>query len=127
MGSAKEVEDDLIGALLARRRALEVDHGDGDTGNFLFGWQCLNPFAADLLAKTRELTRRTDYVPYSYLEDEPSLTPAIIAMHQGFGEPEPSGVFSGAGAMSIIFTFSSWLRNRGIEEVYYIPPVYFSF
>jgi aspartate/methionine/tyrosine aminotransferase len=127
MGSAAQAEDDPIGALLARRRALELEHGDGDTGNFLFGWQCENPFAAGLLARTRELTRQVNYVPYSYLEDEPSLTPAIVALHRGFGEPPPDDVFSGSGAMSIIFTFASWLRNNGVEEVYFVPPIYFSF
>ncbi len=45
---------DPIGALLNLHHVLEVEHNDGDKGNFLFGWQCENSFANDLIARTAE-------------------------------------------------------------------------
>ena len=36
---------------------LELKFGDGDGGDFLFGWQSINPYASDLLAAVT--SRRT--------------------------------------------------------------------
>lgn len=119
-------DQDPIGALLARRRALEVEDGDGDSGNFLFGWQCENPFAASLLDKVQERAQQLDRVRYSYLEDDRSLSHDICEMHLVFGEPRPQAVFSGAGAMAILFTFAAYLRSTQVTEVYYLSPIYFS-
>jgi histidinol-phosphate/aromatic aminotransferase/cobyric acid decarboxylase-like protein len=118
---------DRVAALLARRRAMEIERGDGDSGYFLFGWQCENPYAEPLLKCTEERAKSLDRVKYSYLEDNKSLAQAISDMHEAFGEQRPSSVFSGAGAISVIFAFAAFVKNRGIEEIYYVPPLYFSF
>ncbi len=119
-------DDDRIGALLARRRALEVEGGDGESGNFLFGWQCENPFAYRLLEETREQAKGIDRVRYTYLEDDTVLSESIRTMHREFGENSPQSVFCGAGAMSILFTFATYLRSLQVTEVYYLGPIYFS-
>ena len=118
---------DHIAKLLARRKEMEISRGDGDLGNFLCGWQCENPFAGQLLEAVRQHAERIDHVPYAYLEDDPILPGLIQDMHESFGEPRPASVFCGAGAMSLIFTFAAYLKHRNVTEVYYIPPIYFSF
>jgi len=62
--------DDPIGALLNLHHVLEVEHNDGDKGNFLFGWQvrellCRRPYRAH--RRAIELLNR---VQYSYLEED---------------------------------------------------------
>jgi histidinol-phosphate/aromatic aminotransferase/cobyric acid decarboxylase-like protein len=118
---------DVIADLLARRRALEEEQGDGETGTFLFGWQCDNPFAASFLDKVRQRSEPLDRIRYTYLEDDQALSGAILAMHSGFDEQPAEAVFSGAGAMSLIFTFAAHIQSLGVREVYYLSPIYFSF
>jgi histidinol-phosphate/aromatic aminotransferase/cobyric acid decarboxylase-like protein len=118
--------DDSIGALLNLHHVLEVEHDDGDKGNFLFGWQCENPFADDLIARTAQRSSCLNRVQYSYLEEDAELVEKIRGLHQGLDGGRPTDVFCGAGATALLVTFAAYLRAEGVEEVYFIPPIYFS-
>ena len=54
--------------ILQLHEDLEVKCGDGNGGDFLFGWQSINPFADDLLAAVKHRTEEIDYTKYSYME-----------------------------------------------------------
>jgi hypothetical protein len=80
MMEAQDV-DDPIGALLNLHHVLEVEHNDGDKGNFLFGWQCDNSFADDPIARTAERSSYLNRVQYSYLEEDAELVEKIRGLH----------------------------------------------
>lgn len=105
---------------------MEVDHDDGDKGNFLFGWQCQNPFAQDLLAATRERSTGLNHTQYSYLEEDPILADKIRRAHHLLDGVAPDDVFCGAGATALLVTFAAYLRTKKIAEVYFLSPIYFS-
>jgi aspartate/methionine/tyrosine aminotransferase len=106
---------------------MEVSRGDGDLGTFLFGWQCDNPYADELIAATLEQASHIDHVRYSYLEDDPGLPVAISDMHESFGERRPQAIHCGIGAMSLLFSFVAYLKANKVTEVYYLSPIYFAF
>jgi histidinol-phosphate/aromatic aminotransferase/cobyric acid decarboxylase-like protein len=120
------VEQDQIADLLNLHHVLEVEHDDGDKGNFLFGWQCQNPFADDLLAATRARSVGLNHTQYSYLEEEPVLVDKIRRVHQRLDGIAPADVFCGAGATALLVTFAAYLRTKKIDEVYFLSPIYFS-
>lgn len=118
--------DDPIGALLNLHHILEVEHDDGDKGNFLFGWQCENPFAHELIARTAERSSGLNRVQYSYLEEDAELVEKIRGLHEALDGIRPIDAFCGAGATALLVTFAAHLRSEGVEEIYFIPPIYFS-
>jgi histidinol-phosphate/aromatic aminotransferase/cobyric acid decarboxylase-like protein len=120
------VQRDPIADLLNLHHVLEVEHDDGDKGNFLFGWQCQNPFADDLLAATRERSLDLNHTQYSYLEEDFALVEKIRRAHQKLDGVTPKDVFCGAGATALLVTFAAYLRTKQIREVYFLSPIYFS-
>lgn len=123
---ADQDADDPIGALLNLHHVLEIEHDDGDKGAFLFGWQCENPFADDLIARTADRASSLDRVQYSYLEEDEALVKKIVRLHQSLDDATPLDAFCGSGATALLVTFAAHLRAEGVEEVYFIPPIYFS-
>lgn len=121
-----QADRDPIGRLLNLHHVLEVEHDDGDKGNFLFGWQCENPFAGSLLDATRERSNELNHTQYSYLEEDAALTSKIRAAHGLLDGVEPDDVFCGAGATALLVTLAAYFRMKGIQEIYFIPPIYFS-
>ena len=121
-----QANGDPIGRLLNLHHVLEVEHDDGDKGNFLFGWQCENPFAVDLLNATRERSNALNHTQYSYLEEDAALNSKIRAAHHALDGIEPDDVFCGAGATALLVTLAAYFRLKGIQEVFFVPPIYFS-
>lgn len=118
--------EDPVGALLNLHYALETEHDDGDKGNFLFGWQCENPYAADLIASTRNRTQGLDLVPYSYLEEDQTLVDLIKQLHFELDGVMPGDAFCGSGATALLVTMAAYFKQANISAIYYIPPIYFS-
>ena len=117
---------DPIGDLLNLHHALEAEHDDGDKGNFLFGWQCENPFASEIVAATTERSRELNRVQYSYLEEDGILVEKIRVLHQVLDGFSPPDAFCGVGATALLVTFAAFLRSANAREVYFVPPIYFS-
>jgi len=118
-------EPDQFAELLARYEETEFGDRDIAAGRGLSGWQCINPFAADLLEDLASTASRIDRVPYAYLEDDPNLSQQIISLHAELDGVLPQEVYSGAGANSLLFAYAAMLRQANIPEVYYLPPLYF--
>lgn len=116
-----------IAQLLSRHDEMEDSFTDVDAGNFLFGWQCENPFAESMLEATRQRENNIDHIKYVYVEDDENLAIDIRKLHDSLDGLSPEGIFCApGGAVSILFTFSAFLHNMGIREVYYIPPLYYT-
>ncbi len=105
---------------------LDVENDDGDKGNFLFGWQCINPYAKDLLAATKKRAQNINYVEYVYLDEDSELSKKVIAFHKKFDHIQPQSVFCGLGSTSLLFAFAAYLRKKEVTKVYFIPPLYFT-
>lgn len=112
---------------LARRyERLAFDLGDGGKGAFISGWQCENPFAADLLAEARDRSLSYDHTRYVYFDDEPELVRQVQSLHRTRDGHCGSAVFCGPGSSSLLSGFASLLRRIGVHRVYYLPPLYFT-
>jgi len=113
--------------ILQLHEDLEVKFGDGAGGDFLFGWQSINPFAEELLTAVKHRAETIDYTKYSYMESDGSLAQEIIDLHSTLDGVRPIAAFCAAsGGASILFAFSYWLARNEIKEIYYIPPIYFT-
>ena len=113
--------------ILKLHEELETKFGDGGGGDFLFGWQSENPFAAELLAATKMRATAIDYTKYSYMETDDTLRQAVLSLHEHFDGERPEDAFCAAsGGTAILFSFGYWLARIGIKEVYYVPPIYFT-
>jgi aspartate/methionine/tyrosine aminotransferase len=113
--------------ILQLHEDLELELGDGDGGNFLFGWQSINPFAKNLLAAVKRRARGVDYTKYTCMEDDEELAQEVIDLHSALDGIKPNAAFCAAsGGTSILFTFSYWLARNDVKEIYYIPPIYFT-
>lgn len=113
--------------ILQLHEDLELKYGDGDGGDFLFGWQSINPFADDLLAAVKRRMEGVDYTKYCYMETNTDLAGAVVDLHERLDGVRPEEAFCAAsGGTSILFAFCYWLSRNEINEVYYIPPIYFT-
>lgn len=104
--------------------AFELDDGDG--GNSLSGYQCINPFVDKLLDNVRRRVENIDFRLYTYFDADEALIDRISAFHCAVDGVKPSTVICGSGATSQIFGFVSYLREKRIQKVFYIPPLYFT-
>jgi aspartate/methionine/tyrosine aminotransferase len=117
----------VISNIIQRHEELEIEHGDGDAGNFLFGWQCKNPYADELLTAVKKRTEAIDHVKYIYVEDDLKLTQKVLDLQFSLDAIMPNEVFCApGGAVSILFAFCAFLSKKGVKEVYFIPPIYYS-
>lgn len=105
---------------------LAFDLDDGDKGNFLSGWQCENPFNAQLFSAVRERSKAIDYGKYTYFDDDAELPNLIKDLHARVDAVRPEHVFCGSGSTSLLFGFASFLKKRGVKQVYFVPPMYFT-
>jgi aspartate/methionine/tyrosine aminotransferase len=106
--------------------SLDVEHGDGDGGAFLFGWQCHNPFAPGILAAVERERQTLAYDKYTYVDQDMSLDASVLAFHKHYDSQSPEAVFCAAGATSALFALSATLTKLGKRRIHYIPPLYFT-
>jgi histidinol-phosphate/aromatic aminotransferase/cobyric acid decarboxylase-like protein len=115
-------------ALLLRRHVeLEDRYDDGDNGNFLSGWQCDNAWAAYIDQKVRDARSNIDGSKYQSLNSDIELASGLNLFHKTFDGVVADAYFCSEGGTALIFTLAAWLRQHGIAEVYYVPPLYFTF
>jgi histidinol-phosphate/aromatic aminotransferase/cobyric acid decarboxylase-like protein len=116
-----------LSALLKRHAELETLFGDGDGGRFLSGWQCENPWNETLRNRITTIRAMLPDDRYQYFSDDNALiADSFMEFHRNVDRKIPSAILCGEGASSLIFTACAWLKTKGIEEVHYIPPLYFT-
>lgn len=123
---AHPASDDL--SLLLRRHAdLEALDGDGDGGNFLSGWQCENPWIGEISKLVAEHSSDLDPRQYLYLSLDNQIKQGLLDFHRAIEGERIEEFLCGTGSSTIIFSFCALLTDMEIREVYYLPPLYFSF
>lgn len=105
-------------------RDLTFLYNDGGDGNFLSGWQTNNPFSNQISEGVRRRTASFDASRYAYFGTQTDLADRILSMHSVLDGIAPNSVQCGSGATSLMYCWIKYIKNRGIREVYYIPPLY---
>jgi aspartate/methionine/tyrosine aminotransferase len=112
--------------LLRRHTELAELYDDGNNGNFLSGWQCVNPWSATIIERIAQSRAAIDASAYQSLNDDCSTHDRLRRFHNAVDHLTPEAIFCGEGSSSISFSFCAWLKQNDIAEVFYIPPLYFA-
>jgi aspartate/methionine/tyrosine aminotransferase len=95
-------------------------------GNSISGWQCTNPFAGDLIRAVSTASEHQDAISYCYLEDDIELSRQIRQLHMELDAVLPQSVFCASGATELLLSLCAFLSFKGIRELFYVPPLYFT-
>ena len=110
---------------LHHRLDTEVEH---DPTAFISDWNGTHPFVDQYLGR---LNREALVLPgrYSFFNEEHGLINKIKSFHlkrDQSAELHENQIIGGEGSSSLLAAFSLWLCQRGIQEVIYIPPLYYA-
>lgn len=113
--------------LLDKHRTLDHTIRDDKGKIFISDWYCYHPFI-NMFTHGIETTsqQKQDYVFYS---DDKKLANLISQMHKNFDKKnyDISEILPGDGSTPFIAAFCLWLLKNDIKEVYYVPPMYYTF
>jgi len=113
--------------LLDKHRTLDHSIRDEKGKVFISDWYCYHPFIEEFTDGI-EITsqQKQDYVFYS---DDEELASLISQMHKKFDKKSYniSEILPGDGSTPFISAFCLWLLKNDIKEVYYVPPMYYTF
>lgn len=117
-------EDWFTSDLVARHAYLEEHLGDGDGGNFLSGWQCVNPWQLTIEHEIAEKRRYIGSSTYLYADQFPEIEKAFIDFHKSVDDCPPEKILFSAGSTQLLLLITAWIRNQKIDEIFYIAPMY---
>jgi histidinol-phosphate/aromatic aminotransferase/cobyric acid decarboxylase-like protein len=127
------VTDDrnLLYAEIDARDRLSRTVGDHPDRLFVSGSSGENPFAADFLGPlaANRLADVGDFAAYSHLTEDRPLATSVAELHrQRYGESLISDwqIVPGAGAAGFLTTLLMFQHLRGVSEIHYLPPMYYS-
>jgi aspartate/methionine/tyrosine aminotransferase len=112
--------------LVQRHVALEEDENRGYDGNFISGWQCVNPYALEI---NQLITNaRVGLVPssYQYAEAVPQLEESYRELEKQTHSQLIQRILFGQSSTQLLLLLSVWLKSKGIKEVFYVAPMYFT-
>ncbi len=112
--------------LLAKHAELEEKLGDGDGGNFISGWQCVNPWHNLITAEIDERRRQLSDREYMYADRFSSLEESFVQLHASLDRTLPQRIIFGAGSTVLLLLAASWLSTKEKHEIYYVTPMYFT-
>src|SRR5947209_6563428 len=112
--------------LLSRYADLEENLGDGDGGNFISGWQCINPWKDAISCSINEHRANLRDWEYLYADRFPAIENSFKSFHQNKDEIAPERIIFGSGSTAILLLLASWLPLQEITQVYYLAPMYFT-
>jgi aspartate/methionine/tyrosine aminotransferase len=119
-------DDDGIGELLKRHAQLEVMSGDKESGNWLSGWQCVNPWIDQIRDNVSEIKSKLRLDEYHYLSEDDEIRHNLFKFHTSADPKLPQDFLCGAGSSTLIFTFCAWLRSQGVTNVHYVQPMFYT-
>ena len=115
-------------ALLDKHRSLDHSIRDEKGKIFVSDWYCYHPFINRFTENIElEDQKKQDYVFYS---DELELKNSISLMHKKFDNKlynSEDEILPGDGSTPFIAAFCLWLLKNNINEIYYVPPMYYTF
>jgi aspartate/methionine/tyrosine aminotransferase len=100
-----------------------------DRQHFLSDWNVEHPFARDFLSpslwKMRRQTRASGYI---YFDEQLEVSESICAFHSAVEglKLKQKNVVAGPGSTSLLTAFCVWLVQMDVQEVFYLPPLYYT-
>lgn len=119
--------DDLIQSVLDQHSRLELDHADGDAGRFLSGWQCENSWAEELAQKVYAERNTIRGDEYQYIEEDEPILESLRAFHVKIDGTLTQNILPALSSTQLLFAYCMHLQSIGVAEVFYIPPLYYTF
>lgn len=111
---------------LDKYEQLAYDLDDGDAGHFLSGWQCVNEVGSEFLKAVLLRMEKIDRTKYIYFDEDESIVNSLRSLHEKKDGIRPQAILCGSGATVLLYSFVTYLQKLGIEEVLYLPPIYFT-
>jgi aspartate/methionine/tyrosine aminotransferase len=116
--------------LIKKHRALDSAIRE-NRERFISDWNGDHPFVESYLGSDLMNLRLERPLPsgYLYFDNEASVLDAIRAFHlkwEGL-ELARNHIVAGCGSSSMLVAFSLWLCQERYDEVFYVPPLYYTF
>ena len=113
--------------LLNKHRTLDYIVEKANKNVFLSDWNCIHPFYKEQFLEKK--FRKIDIQGYNYIRADDHLTNMISSFHkQVDGVSYTSDeILTGHGSTNLISSFFIWLSLKKTKQIYYIPPIYFTF
>jgi histidinol-phosphate/aromatic aminotransferase/cobyric acid decarboxylase-like protein len=116
--------------LFERHRTLD-DSILRDRQHFPSDWNATHPFASEFLGSgiaSSGLVRPGES-RYVYFDEQYEIVDAIRGLHRALEGIDLSreSVLAGPGSSSFLLALCLWLVQQGYTEIYYIPPLYYTF
>ena len=113
--------------LVRRHRDLDRLLVDSRTG-FVSDWEGSHPYVKSFLGHlSSQVTPEEGR--YVFFDEHESVLDAIAAFHRNLENLtiDRSNVVAGPGSSSFLTALSLWLLHKGYDELYYVPPIYYTF
>nr|VFK38628.1 MAG: Aspartate/methionine/tyrosine aminotransferase [Candidatus Kentron sp. TC] len=120
----------IFESLLRKHHELDFAIRDRKGKVFYSDWDCDHPWVNSYLQgiDTR-LTKESDIHLYKFYEDDEEIiskTSEFHSVREGLNYSSKS-LLIGDGSTPLISSFLIWLYERGIKDLFYIPPLYYTF
>lgn len=112
--------------LLQKHYSLDFALRDDNGKVFFSDWSCSHPFMEEYSIQSSLSQDTQSYVFYS---DDLDLNNSISKFHEKCDHIiyDQNQILPGDGSTGFIATFCLWLLKQDITEVYYVPPIYYTF
>ena len=113
--------------LIKKHRTLDFLVEKADRTQFLSDWNCTHPYYKKEFVNKNPGSDKIQ--KYNYIRAEDNLTQLISDFHQKSENTfyNLEEIVTGHGSTTIISALFIWLSLNKVREVYYIPPVYYTF
>jgi aspartate/methionine/tyrosine aminotransferase len=116
-----------LGAIINRHRDLDLLLAGKTNDDFISDWDGQHPFYKEDFSP--EKISIGDIQGYNYIRGDLLLKEKITTFHEirDHEQYTINEILPIAGSTTGILAFITWLRIQGITEIYYVPPLYFTF
>jgi len=121
---------DSFDLLLSKHHDLDFAIRDRKGKIFYSDWNCSHPFVDAYLQDVDErLTKESDIHLYKFYEDADDVVSLISKFHLDNEQLSYSNecILAGDGSTPLISSFCIWLYEQGVREIFYVPPLYYTF
>lgn len=108
--------------------ALDDEIAANPSDLFLSDWNGTHPFTAEYLGDPEQYAVTPD-ARYAWFDQSTKILPAIQSFHESMDGRAPSAdqVVHSSGSSALIAAVALWCQERRLSEVYYVPPLYYTF
>lgn len=113
-----------------KQQKLDLDLLDDPTLPFISDWNGTHPYAAAYVGDPSSYAGvDSEIARYWWFINDVEFIDRIRHMHARLDghEPAPHQIIPGPGSSTFISAYILWLVAKGVQEVYYLPPIYFTF